>query len=40
MLYYNYIGDWIRERFEKPGVTEMSPQEKRILLARLVRATR
>ena len=30
----------MRERFENPGVLNMSDEERRILLARLVRATR
>lgn len=31
--------NWIRKRFETPGVLHFSPEEKRLLLARLTRAT-
>ncbi|CAL8328061.1 unnamed protein product [Boreogadus saida] len=31
---------WIRERFERPGVMHFSVEEKRTLLARMVRSTR
>ena len=34
------VGDWIRKRFEPPGVFQMTDGEKKILLARLVRSTR
>ena len=33
-------GDWIRGFFEAPGSMTMTEQDKRILLARLVRATK
>lgn len=33
-------GNWIRERIEPPGIFQMTDEEKRILLARLVRSTR
>ena len=32
-------GDWIRERFEAPSIMQMTAEEKKIVLARLVRAT-
>ncbi|XP_065186888.1 2-oxoglutarate dehydrogenase complex component E1-like [Sycon ciliatum] len=32
--------DWIRERFETPGCMALSVEEKRILMARLIRSTR
>ena len=32
--------DWIKKRFETPGVMEMSSQDKRTLIARLIRSTR
>ncbi|CAI8017570.1 2-oxoglutarate dehydrogenase, mitochondrial [Geodia barretti] len=32
--------DWIRQRFEPPGVFQMTDEEKKILLARLIRSTR
>ena len=35
-----YLGDWIRQRFEAPGCFSMSSDQKRTLLARLVRSTR
>ena len=35
-----FTGNWIRERFETPGAFQMSEEEKRILLDRLVRSTR
>lgn len=31
---------WIRQKFEKPGVMQFSLEEKRTLLARMVRSTR
>lgn len=31
--------NWIRKRFETPGVMDISPEEKRLILARLTRAT-
>ncbi|XP_065103586.1 oxoglutarate (alpha-ketoglutarate) dehydrogenase a (lipoamide) isoform X2 [Paramisgurnus dabryanus] len=31
---------WIRQKFEKPGVMQFSSEEKRTLLARMVRSTR
>ncbi|XP_076846486.1 oxoglutarate (alpha-ketoglutarate) dehydrogenase a (lipoamide) isoform X2 [Brachyhypopomus gauderio] len=31
---------WIRQKFETPGVMQFSPEEKRTLLARMVRSTR
>lgn len=30
--------NWIRERFEKPNAINYTPEEKRLLLARLTRA--
>jgi len=32
--------DWIKRRFETPGIQTMTHDEKRILMARLIRATR
>lgn len=32
--------DWIKQRFETPGVMDMSNDEKRTLIARLIRSTR
>ena len=32
--------DWIKKRFETPSVMEMTNDEKRILMARLIRSTR
>lgn len=32
--------DWIRTKFETPGVMKFTNEEKRMLLARLVRSTR
>ena len=32
--------DWIKQRFETPGVMDMSNDEKRTLMARLIRSTR
>lgn len=32
--------DWIRQKFETPGVMKFTNEEKRTLLARLVRSTR
>lgn len=32
--------DWIKKRFETPGVMSMTNDEKRTLMARLVRSTR
>ena len=32
-------GDWIRERFEAPRIMQMKAEDKKIVLARLVRAT-
>ena len=32
--------DWIRKRFETPGVMEMTNEEKRTIMARLIRSTR
>ena len=32
--------DWIKKRFETPGVMEMTAAEKRTLMARLIRSTR
>lgn len=31
---------WIRQKFEKPGVLQFTLEEKRTLLARMVRSTR
>lgn len=31
---------WIRQRFETPGVMQFSLEEKRTLLARMIRSTR
>lgn len=31
---------WIRQKFETPGVMTSSPAEKRTLLARMIRSTR
>lgn len=31
--------NWIRKKFESPGVMNYSPDEKRLILARLTRAT-
>lgn len=31
---------WIRQKFETPGIMQFSSEEKRTLLARLVRSTR
>lgn len=31
--------NWIRKRFETPGVMNFSPEKKRLILARLTRAT-
>ena len=33
-------GEYIRKWIEKPGIRNMTSEEKRILLARLVRSTR
>ncbi|XP_041362850.1 2-oxoglutarate dehydrogenase, mitochondrial-like isoform X1 [Gigantopelta aegis] len=32
--------DWIRKKFEPPGIMQFSNEEKRLILARLVRSTR
>ena len=32
--------DWLKKRFEMPGVMEMTKEEKRTLMARLIRSTR
>ena len=32
-------GDWIRERFEAPRIMQMKAEDKKVVLARLVRAT-
>ena len=32
--------DWIKKRFETPGVMDISKDEKRTLMARIVRSTR
>lgn len=32
--------NWIRQRLEVPGVMQMSQEQKRLLLARLTRATK
>lgn len=34
------LGEYIRKWIEKPGISHMTSEEKRILLARLVRSTR
>ena len=34
------ICDWIRSKFEPPGVFKLSKNDQRMLLARLVRSTR
>uniref|UniRef100_A0A1I8G180 2-oxoglutarate dehydrogenase, mitochondrial n=3 Tax=Macrostomum lignano TaxID=282301 RepID=A0A1I8G180_9PLAT len=51
-VYCKYIGaefmfinnheqcEWLREKFETPGVMSITPDEKRLLLARLIRSTR
>jgi 2-oxoglutarate dehydrogenase E1 component len=51
-IYCNHIGvefmfinnleqsDWIRKRFETPGIMAMTVEEKRTLMARLIRSTR
>ncbi len=51
-IYCNHIGvefmfinnleqcDWIKKRFETPGVMTMTSDDKRTLMARLVRSTR
>lgn len=31
--------NWIRQKFETPGVMHFSPEEKRLILARVTRAT-
>ena len=31
---------WIRHKFETPGIMQFTPEEKRTLLARTVRSTR
>lgn len=31
---------WIRQKFETPGLMQFTPEEKRTLLARMVRSTR
>lgn len=31
--------NWIRKQFETPGVMQFSPEKKRLILARLTRAT-
>ena len=31
---------WIRQKFEMPGIMQFSPEEKRTLLARMIRSTR
>ena len=37
-MFYSTVGDWIRKKFETPGAFVMSNEEKRRLLARLVRS--
>ena len=32
--------DWIRRRFESPGIQSLNKEEKRILMARLIRSTK
>lgn len=32
--------NWLREKFETPGITQMTPDEKKLLLARLTRSTK
>lgn len=32
--------DWIKKRFETPGIMAMTNDDKRTLMARLVRSTR
>ena len=39
-MYTFVLGEWIRSKFEPPGVFQMTNEEKKILLARLVRSTR
>ena len=34
-----YVGDWIRERFEAPNAMQISDQNKKDLLSRLIRST-
>lgn len=31
--------NWIRQKFETPGVLTFTPEEKRLILARVTRAT-
>ena len=40
MVYICSSGEYIRKWIEKPGIRNMTTEEKRILLARLVRSTR
>ena len=32
--------DWIRRKFETPGIMQFSSEDKRLILARLIRSTR
>lgn len=32
--------DWIKEKFEAPGILEFKDEEKRLMLARLIRSQR
>ena len=32
--------DWIRRKFETPGIMQFSVEDKRLILARLIRSTR
>ena len=32
--------EWIKQSFETPGISVLTPEEKRTLLARIIRSTR
>jgi len=34
-----FKGDWIRKRFETPGIISLDAEDKRTLLKRLIRST-
>jgi len=36
---YLFIAKWIKKHFETPGVISLTDEEKRTLLARLIRST-
>jgi len=40
LWWYRDICDWIRAQFEPPYIFKLSKDDKRLLLARLVRSTR